>query len=90
VDRVQCHRSRVLPPLPENSLDVGHSRTSYGQLHVVPGRPDSVHLSHLLALRIAEVALVVAPAVAQVDAADIGDVEFRLIAVAYHHQLLVV
>ena len=63
-------------------------RTS--SLHVVPGGRRPVGRVHLLRLRIAEVALVVAAAVTQVDAADERDVLLGPAGVAQDHHLLVV
>ena len=58
--------------------------------HVVPGRGVAVLRRHLERLRVAEVLGVVAAGVAQVDAADVGDVALGVVAVADHDQLLVV
>ena len=57
---------------------------------VVPGWAVAVLLAERLRLRVAEVAVVVAPRVRQVDAADEGDVAGRLVAVPDDHELLVV
>jgi hypothetical protein len=58
-------------------------------LQVVPGRAVAVALVHGHRLGVAEVALVVAAAVAQVDPADEGDVVVLAVGVADQDQLLV-
>ena len=90
VERVPGQPGRVQPPLPEDRLDVVHRGTGDRCHHVVPGRGGAVLRGHLERLRVAEVACVVAPGVAQVDAADVGDVALRIVAVPDDHQLLVV
>ena len=80
---------RVLPALPEGDRQVADGRAADLQLHVVPGRVRAVALVHRHRLGVAQVALVVAAPVAQVDAAHEGDVVLGPGA-SEQHQLLVV
>ena len=90
VDGVVGQRVGVLPALPEHGLGVPDRGSADRHLDVVPSGPRAVHRGHRKRLRVAAVLDVVAPAVAQVDAADEGDVVLGPVAVAQHHQLLVV
>ncbi len=90
VQRVAGEPVGVLPAFPEDRLHVTDRRPADRHLYVVPRRPVAVGGRHLLGLRIALVGLVVAPAVAEIDPADVRDVEFRPVAMAQHHELLVV
>ena len=90
VDRVPGQRGRVLPALPEDGLHVVHGRAGDGCLDVVPRWRLAVLRRHLERLLVAEVLGVVAPRVAQVDPAHVGDVLLGPAAVADHHHLLVV
>ena len=80
---------RVLPALPEGDRQVTHGQAADLQLRVVPGRVGAVALVHRHRLGIAQVALVVAAPVAQVDAAHEGDVVVLPVGVADQDQLLV-
>ncbi len=88
---VAVERGRVLPPLAEDRLDVVHGRSGDGGHDVVPRRGVAVLRRHRRQrLRVAVVGGVVATGVAQVDAADVGDVAGGVVAVTDHHHLLVV
>src|SRR5258707_2832748 len=75
--RVERDRHPVLPPFPEDRLDVAHGWPADHGLNVVPGRPLSVDGVHPLALRVPSVTCVIAPAVAQVDPAHERHVKRR-------------
>ena len=85
-----CQRVGVLPSFPEHGLRVTDRGSADRHLDVVPGGPRAVRRGHRESLWIAAVLDVVASAVAQVDAADEGDVVLGPVAVPKHHQLLVV
>ena len=82
-------RGRVLPALPEGDRQVPDGRAADLQLHVVPGRAVAVAPVHRHRLGVAQVALVVAAPVAQVDPAHEGDVLVLPVGVADQDQLLV-
>ena len=82
-------RGRVVPPLPEGVRQVADRRSAHLELHVVPGRAVAVARVELDRLRVAAVPVVVAPPVAEVDAADEGDVVVGAGRVAEEDQLLV-
>ncbi len=88
--RVHRERGAVLPALAERRLHVVDRGALDGHLDVVPRRRRSVGLGELDHLAVAVVVRVVAPAVAQVDPADVGEVAARVVGVADHHELLVV
>ena len=71
----------------KDGLDVVHRRPADRSLDVVPGRGGAVLVGHgVQRLRVAAVRRVVAARVAQVDAADVGNVPTRVVAVPDHHQ----
>ena len=88
--RAAAERRRVLPPFPEHGLDVDDGRPADRSLDVVPRRVVAVLLGQDLGLRVAVVLGVVAPGVAQVDPADVGDVPGLVVTVADDEHLLVV
>ena len=88
-DRAPAQRRRIRPALAEHRLDVVDSRSGDGGLDVVPRRMFAVGCRHRLGLRVAEVPRVVPPRVAQVDAADEGDVALRVAGVPDDDELLV-
>ena len=81
---------RVLPAFAEHRLDVADRRSLDHRLDVVPRRALAVDRRHRLALRVPRVGRVVTPAVAQVDAADEGDVVRGTAGMAEHDHLDVV
>ena len=87
---VEGERGAVLPPLAERRLDVVDRRPLDRHLDVVPGGGRAVGPRQVHRLPVAVVLGVVAPAVAQVDAADVGDVAGRVLGVPDHDELLVV
>src|SRR5262245_53839153 len=89
MQRVAAQGRRILPALPERRLDVTNGRALDGQLDVVPRRRVTARGGHCLRLRVALVVSLVAPAVAQVDAAHVADVALRTAAVAQDDHLLV-
>ena len=88
--RAAAERPGVLPPFTEHRLHITDGRSADGQLYVVPRRSRPVRRSHRLDLRVACVRYVVAAAVAQVDAAHVGDVQLGPVMVAQDDELLVV
>jgi len=74
VNGVSAERSTVVPPLAEDGLGVTYGRPPQRELDVVPGRPAPVDPRHRLTLGVAAMSCVVAPSVAQIDAAEKGDV----------------
>ena len=74
----------------EDRLHGVHGRALDRDLDVVPGRAVAVLLGERLRLRVTGVVGVVAAVVREVDAADVGHVAGRVVAVADHHELLVV
>jgi hypothetical protein len=90
VHGIARQRRRVGPPFAERRLDVADGRAADRHLDVVPGRALAVLRGHGHRLRVAEVLGVVPAAVAQVDAAHVGDVERGPARVAQHDELLVV
>jgi hypothetical protein len=82
-------RGGVLPALAEGGHQVPDGRAADLRLHIVPRRPGPVASVQQRHLRVAEVALVVAAAVAEVDPAGEGHVVVEPAGVAQHHQLLV-
>ena len=88
--RVEGQRRGVLPPLAEGGLDVEHRRPLDRHVHVVPRRTPPERRRHRDDLVVALVVDVVAAAVAQVDAAEVGDVAGGVVAVPQHDELLVV
>src|SRR5262245_59628851 len=65
---------RILPQLPEGVGEVADDRTMKLELHVVPARSLPVVLVHGHRLLVASVALIVATAVTEVDAARECDI----------------
>ena len=57
---------------------------------VVPRRPVAVLVGDPVGLRVAQVSMVVAAGVCEVDPADVGDVARRGVAMTDHHELLMV
>jgi hypothetical protein len=90
VDRIAAQRCGVVPSLAEHRLDIADRWASDPHLGVVPRGAWPVHRGHRLALRIPEVARVVVPAVAQVDATHERDVEILTAGMADDHELLMV
>lgn len=89
-ERAAAQRGGVVPAFPEAGVEDAHRRAADGELHVVPGRVRAVGVRDRPALRVALMAGVVAPAVAEVDAADERDVLLGAAGVAQHDELLVV
>ena len=74
-DRIaQAQQGRIRPAFPERGVHHGHRRPADLRLHVVPRRTVTVAAGHPHRLRVTVVLAVVAPAVAQVDAADERDI----------------
>jgi hypothetical protein len=76
-ERIATQAAAVIPPFAKRELEVAYRRALDRELRVVPRRPRPVHGRHRLALPVAVVLFLVPPAVAEVDAADEGDVGFR-------------
>ena len=74
----------------KRAQQIPHHRAADLQRDVVPGRTGPVAPIHRRLLRIAQMARVVAAAVAQVDPADERDVRGRIVAMPDDEQLLVV
>ena len=83
-------RGRVVPPLGEGVEHVRDGRTADLRHRVVPRRGLAVPVVEGCCLRVAGVGGVVAPAVAQVDAADERDVLLGSALAAHDEELLVV
>jgi alanine dehydrogenase len=83
-------RRRVLPTLPKRVREVADRGTPNLHLDVVPRRTRPVAPVHLNGLRIALVALVVTPAMAEVDSTDEGDVVVLVTQPTQQEELLVV
>jgi hypothetical protein len=89
VDGISAERGAVVPPLAENGFGVADGRPPQGELDVVPGGCEPVDLGQRLTLGVAPMSYVVAPPVAEIDAAEKGDVVLGPSAVTEHDQLLV-
>ena len=83
-------RRGVLPALTERVIEVAHRRAPDADLDVMPRRVVAVPVVHLLGLHVAEMALVVPAAVAQVDPPHERHVGAPCVHVADQDQLLVV
>jgi hypothetical protein len=90
VRQAAVERVRVVPPLGEHGEDVGDDRAPEFHRGVVPRRVLAVPGVDRDRLRVAPVCGVVAAAVREVDAADVGDVPRGVVAVLDHEELLVV
>src|SRR5262249_8265286 len=88
--RAASERARIGPTLPERCLDVADCRPTNRQLYVMPRRPLPVRVGKRLRLGVATMPRVVSAAVAQVDAADVRDVQLRPPRMAQDDELLVV
>ena len=88
--RVAAQRSGILPPFPEHRLYVGDARAVDGDLDVMPRRAGTVGGAERAGLLIATMIVVVSAPVAQVDPAHIGHIPLGAVAVAQHHELLLV
>jgi hypothetical protein len=89
-DWIFAERTWIRPALAEAEVQVTDGRAFDRDLDVVPGRRLPEHRRHRLALWITEVIVIVATAVAEVDAADEGDVRGGPAPVADDNELLVV
>jgi hypothetical protein len=78
-----------VPSLAEHRLDVTDGRPAYRHLNVVPWRSFAVDRGHGLWLVVPQVFRIVAPAMAQIDATHVGDVELGSAGVTKDHELLV-
>ena len=83
-------RRGVLPALTERVIEVAHRRASDADLDVMPRGVFAVPVVHLLGLHVAEMALVVPAAVAQVDPAHERHVGAPCVCVTDQDQLLMV
>jgi hypothetical protein len=88
-DRIATERASIIPPFAEAEFQVSDGRALDRDLSVMPGRSFPVHRRHGLALLVAMMVGVIAPAVAQVDATDEGNVAITPSGVADHDELLV-
>src|ERR1700694_5110570 len=79
----------VIPAFAKTEFQIPYGRPLDCQLRVMPRRSRPVHRSHLLVLPVAVMVGIVAPAVAQVDASNKGNVAFRLFGMADDDELLV-
>jgi hypothetical protein len=86
---ITAERAWIIPPFPEAEFQVSDGRTLDRDLSVMPGRPFAVHRRHGLTLLVAMMVGVIAPAVAQVDATNEGNVAVTVSWVADHDELLV-
>src|SRR5947209_4567316 len=89
VNRVAVERCAVFPALSEDGFDVADRRAPDRQLRVVPRWPLAVHLRHWLSLFIPAMSRVVRAAVAQVDAANEGNIHPWPSGMPEHNELLV-
>jgi hypothetical protein len=89
-ERITTEPTVVIPPLAEAEVQVPDCRPLDRELGVVPRRPIAIHRRHGLMLSVTVMVGVVAPAVAQVDAADKSNVVFRSARVPNDDELLVV
>ena len=89
-ERITAQPASVFPALAERELKVAHRRTLDRELSVVPWRPWPVHGRHRLALPVAFVVLLVAPAVAEVDATDESNIAFGVSRMPKHDKFLMV
>jgi hypothetical protein len=83
-------RSGILPAFPEGLRDVSYGRPADLELDVVPGGAGTVALVQGDRLGITVMMLVVAPAVAQIDPPDEGDILVRVSEVLEQDELLMV
>ena len=90
IGRQHVQRRWVAPAFAERGVEGVDDRAPQPQLDVVPRRAVAVARRHLHRLRVAEVVLVVAAGVAQVDPARERDVALRGSRMADDHQLLMV
>jgi hypothetical protein len=80
----------VVPPFAERLVELRHRRPVHLRGDVVPGRAVAVPAVQVLGLQVAEVPVVVAPPVAQVDPADEREAGVRVVGPVHDDQLLVV
>jgi hypothetical protein len=87
-ERIAAERPCVVPAFAEGEFQVPDGRPLDRQLSVMPWRSVPVHGRHRLALAVAVMVGVVAPAVAEVDPANEGNVALRAHRVADDDELL--
>ena len=86
---IAAERAPVGPPLAKGEFHVADGRATNRKLSVMPRRSRPVHRRHRLALPVAVVVFAVAPAVAEVDAPDKGEVVLGLFGVPDDDHFLV-
>jgi hypothetical protein len=89
VKRIAGQRGGIVPPLTEHGFDIGDRGPTHSELNVVPRRSRTIDFRHRFALRVSCVLSSVESAVAQVNAADEGDLEFWAAGMPQHDELLV-
>src|ERR1700687_4024374 len=89
-DRISTERASIRPPLAEGKVQVSNGRAFDRYLDVVPGWGLPIQRRHRLALRVAEMACIIAAAVTEVDPAHKGNVGCTSSATADDDELLVV
>ncbi len=87
---IAAERTSVLPAFAETEFQVPDGRTLDRDLGIVPGRGRPVDRRHRLALPVALMIGIVAPAVTEIDAADESNVVFGCCRVPCDDELLVV
>ena len=86
---IAAQRASVIPSFAEAEFEVSDGGTLDRELGVMPGRSRSIDRRHRLVLPVAVVVGIVAPAVAQVDAAHEGNIALSPSCMADHDEFLV-
>ena len=86
---IAAQRAVIIPPFAKAEFQVRHGRAMHRQLRVMPRGPCSVNRGHRLMLPVTVMVGIVAPAVAEFDAADKSDVAFGSIGMTDDDELLV-
>ena len=88
-ERIAAERAMVIPTFTKTEFQIPYCRPMDRQLRVMPRGSRPIYRSHFLMLPVAVMVGIVAPAVAQVDASNKGDVAFSLFRMADDDELLV-